>query len=378
MYDLNQEQRMLVDSIERIAEEEFAESAFEWQGEMPWENARTLAREGFLGINFDEEYGGGGMTEFEAMLVVEAVGRVCPDTASYLVNQQFLGPRTIEMFGTEAAKEKYLPPVIEAEDYVVVAISEPEAGSDVQSMNTEVRREDGEYVLSGEKIWVSCAVDSSTAVVWTKFPDGMGTVILDLDDPGVEMAEHFTNMAGEKQSQFYIDDVVIPEENLLTHGDDGFKDQLKALNWERLGSAVFSNSLALCSLEKALDYAQQREQFGQPIGDFQGIEWKLAELVTDLQQSRTYTYQAGRYAVENGRIPDPMKTSIAKYKASMLAEEVASESLQVHGANGYQQGHPLEYLYRFARGRRIAGGTTEIQKNLIARQLKKNGVPTVH
>jgi alkylation response protein AidB-like acyl-CoA dehydrogenase len=174
-----------------------------------------------------------------------------------------------------------------------------------------------------------------------------------------------------------MEDVHIPEENVLTRGPDGFKNQLKALNWERLGSSTFANSMARNALGKALDYAEDREQFGQPIGDFQGIEWKLADMTKQLEASRALTYRAATTAVEQGRIPDRMGTSIAKLFSSEIAESVVSEALQIHGANGYQQGHPLEYLYRLARARRIAAGTDEIQKNQIASVLRDDGLPSL-
>lgn len=372
MLELTDEQEMILSALEDIAEAEFADQAFEWQGEPPWENVQLLAERGFLGMNFDEAYGGGGMTEFEAMLTIEAVGRVCPDTAEFIYNQQMVAPRAIEMFGSEAAKDRYLPPVIDGEDFLAIAISEPESGSDVGSMGTTVS---DDLVLDGEKIWVSNVPHASAMVVWVKFPEGLGSVVVELDWDGIEVQEHYTNMHEGTQSQLRFDAVDVPEENVLTRGKDGFKQQLKALNWERLGSATLTNALAGNALEKALDYAQQREQFGQPIGDFQGIEWKLADMLTDLEAARLLTYRAAINAHESGRIPDRLETSMAKLFSSEHAERIVSEALQVHGANGYQRGHPLEYLYRMVRGRRLAAGTDEIQKNQIAAAMKRDGLP---
>ena len=368
---------MIVDSLSELAETEFADDAFEWDGETPWRNVELLADRGFLGINIDEEYGGGGLSELEAILSIEVVGAVCPDTAQFLYEQQMVGPRAIEMFGTEAVKERYLEPVTAGESAIAIGISEPEAGSDVKSMNTTVREEGDELVMSGEKTWVSRVREAEAAVVWTHFDEGLGTVVLDLDSDGVEIQQHFTNMAGHEQTHFYIEDVVVPEENVLTRGSDGFKQQLKALNWERLGSAALANAFARNALEKALEYSEDRVQFDQPIGEFQGIEWKLADATKRLQASRALTYSAGQSAIDAGRIPDRLETAVAKLYASEMVETVVSESLQVHGANGYQQGHPLEYLHRLARGRRIAAGTDEIQKNQIAAALRRDGVPEV-
>jgi alkylation response protein AidB-like acyl-CoA dehydrogenase len=184
-------------------------------------------------------------------------------------------------------------------------------------------------------------------------------------------------MFNHKQTQFYMEDVHIPQENVITRGPKGFKQQLKALNWERVGNAALCNATALCAFDKALEYAQQREQFGQPIGDFQGIEWKLADLAKQIEVSRAITHQIAQTAHREGTQPGRMETSIAKLYSAEILEEVVSESLQIHGANGFQKGHALEYLYRFARGRRIAAGTDEIQKNTIARALKRDGLPHI-
>jgi len=375
MLSLTDEQRMVLETLQDLAQSEFTDAAFTWQGETPWENVELLADRGFLGINIAEAYGGGGMDELAAMLTIEAVGEVCPDTAQYLYEQQMVAPRAVEMFGSEAVKERYLPEVTAGETCIAIAISEPEAGSDVASMDTEVTETDGGMTLNGEKIWVSSVQDASAAIVWTKFPEGLGTVLLPLDDPGVEVAQHFTNMAGYTQTQFYMEDVAVPEAHVLTRGPDGFKNQLKALNWERLGSATLANAMGRCALSKALDYAEDREQFGQAIGEFQGIQWKFADMMKQLEASRALTYRAATTAVERGRIPTRMETSIAKLYSAEMVEAVVSEALQVHGSNGYQQGHPLEYLYRMQRGRRIAAGTDEVQKNQIADVLRDGGLP---
>lgn len=372
---LSDEQEMLVSSLEDIAEREFADRAFDWDGEPPWPNVELLADRGFLGINIAEAYGGGGMGEYEAMLSIEAVGRVCPDTAEFLYNQQMVAPRAIEMFGTEAAKERYLPPVTAGESAIAIAISEPEAGSDVASMRTTVEERDGDLILDGEKIWVSHVEQSDAAVVWARFPEGLGSVVVEFDWPGVEIEQHYTNMAEQHQTHFRMSDVVVPEENVITRGSEGFKRQLKALNWERIGSATVANAWGRCALDKALDYAQQREQFDQPIGDFQGIEWKLADVAKRLEAARALSYRAAENAEATGRIPDRLDASLAKLYASETVEYVTSECLQVFGANGYQRDHPLEYLYRAARGRRLAAGTDEIQKNQIAAALKRDGIP---
>ena len=218
---LTDEQRMILETLRDLAQSEFTDAAFTWQGETPWKNVELLADRGFLGINIAEAHGSGGMDELAAMLTIEAVGEVCPDTAQYLYGQQMVAPHAVEMFGSEVVKERYLPEVTAGETCIAIAISEPGAGSDVASMDTEVTETDGGMTLNGEKIWVSSVQDASAVIVWTKFPEGLGTVLLPLGDPGVEVAQHFTNMAGYTQTQFYMEDVVVPKNTFSPVGPTG-------------------------------------------------------------------------------------------------------------------------------------------------------------
>ncbi len=376
MMDLNEEQTMLVRTVQQLAEREFTDRAFTWDGDYPWENMRLLGKQGFLGVNLPEEYGGGGMSDVEALLVLEAVGTVCPDTAYALYMLTLVAPRAIEMFGTEKARRRYLPPVCEGESVVAIAISEPHAGSDAGAMNTHVTEEDGGFRLHGEKIWVSVVPEADAAVVWARFPDDqLGTVIMDFDAPGVDIVEEYRNMAGHTQTHFFMEDVPVPPENVLVRGKEALKQQLRALNWERLGSAAFTNTLARCALDHALDYAGEREQFDRPLKAFQGMRWKLADMTKKLEASRSLAYRAAAGAPEHGGTPDRLEASLAKLYAGEMAETVISESLQVFGSAGYQKEHPLEYLYRLQRGRRIAAGTDELMKNNIADVILERGLP---
>ena len=376
MLNLDDEQQMVVRMLSDLAENEFADRAFQWDGEFPWKNIELLADRGFMGINLPEEYGGGGMTEFAAILALETVGRVCPDTANALYGQSMVAPRAVDMFGTEAAKEKYIPPVCAGESALAIAISEPHAGSDAGAMNTRLEEKDGDYYLTGEKIWVSYVEESDAAVVWAWFPDDhLGTVIMDFDAPGVEIGEHYVNMAGHTQTHFFMEEVPIPEENILVHGEAALKEQLKALNWERCGSSAYANAIARCAYDQALDYAKDREQFDQPIGEFQGMRWKFADMATELEASRSLTYRAALNAEAQGRVPDRLETSIAKLYSGEMVEYVVSEALQVFGSTGYQRDHPLEYLYRLQRSRRIAAGTDEVMKDNVADEVFGNGLP---
>lgn len=378
MTDSTESVQLLVNESRRIAEAEFEESAFTWDGEMPWENIELLADKGFVGVNFPEEYGGGGLSEYAAARQIQAIGEICPDTMNLLREMSLIAPRALEMFGSDVVKEHYLPRVTAGETHLAICISEPHAGSDVRAMNTTMEQtSDGEWYISGEKVWVSHVPDCAAGVVWTKFPDeSLGAVVVDFDAEGFEIIENYTNMVNHTQTHFSLDDVNVPAENILVRGREGFKNVLRSLNWERCSVAIGLTSMASNAFQHALEYAKEREAFGQSISEFQGIQWKFADMAKYLEASRLLNNRAIQNANKNNTTPDRLETSIANLFASDVADYVVDESLQIHGAAGYMKGHPLEYLYRHVRGRRIGGGTDEIQKNQIASAVLESGLPT--
>lgn len=376
MGTLTAEQRAFAERAEDVAAE-FADEAYTWRGDVPRSNLQRLAEADLYCPSIDEAYGGQGLSDVTAMLLTEAVSRVCPDTGWFTYLQSMVGPRAIDLFGSESLKEAYLPAVTSGESFVSIAISEPEAGSDAASMTTEITEEGGDLVCNGEKTWVGGVPFGDAAVTWVRFPEGLGSVVVPYDDPGVEIEEVYTNMAGYAQTHFTIDDVVVPEDHVLTRGEAGFKEQLVSLNWERLGSSVLTVGWAEAALERAMAYASEREQFGQEIDEFQGIEWKLAEMYRQVETAASLSYGAAARADESDHAPPRLGTSTAKLHSSRIVEDVVSEAVQIVGARAYQQGHPLEYLYRLARSRRIAAGTDEIQLNTIAGALKESGLPAV-
>lgn len=374
LFDLTQDQQMIVDLAEEIATREFADRAFDWNGATPWPNLDVLAEHGLLGLSLPEAHGGGGMGLLEELLVIEAVTPVCPDTAWTLVLNS-IAPVALAKFGTDAAKQRYLPPVCNGDTTMAIAISEPEAGSDVASMRTRIERDQGEYYLTGEKTWVSAVPDSEAAVVWTKFPDGtIGSVVIEFDAVGIDVITEYENMAGHSQTHFAMEEVHVPEENLLVTDDRDWTVQLKQLNWERVLISMWTIAVARCAIDRALEYAQTREQFGQAIGEFQGLQWKFADMVTQYEAGRSLVYRTVADALDRDAPPDRLMSSVTRLFASERTERIVSEALQVFGANGYQKGHPLEYLYRFVRSRRIGHGTDEIMKNGIAESLFERGL----
>jgi alkylation response protein AidB-like acyl-CoA dehydrogenase len=371
-FRLTDEQQMIKDLAAEIAEEEFADDAFTWETEFPEKNKETLAEQGLLGIALPEEYGGGGYTVVEVLLAQEAVGRVCPDTAHILSRSSMGAPRAIATLGSDYLKEKYLRDVCAGDMIMSVAISEPEAGSDAGAMTTAADVEDGTVTIDGQKLWVSKAEVCGAFLVYAKFPDGnVGAVVVDKDAEGLELGEGYTNMAGHEQHELILDGCEVPEEQILVRGKDSFKELLVEFNVERCHNAMMCVACGLNAFDKALEHAKNREQFDQPIADFQGIEWKFADMAMKLDAARLLIYRAAANAVDAS--PTRLETSIAKVMANEFGDEVVDEALQIHGAMGYMQDSPVEYLYRWVRGWRIAGGTTEIQRNNIAHVLKKYG-----
>lgn len=365
---------MIQRAAERIAAEEFADDAFTWEGEFPHENVETLAEQGLLGIGLPVEYGGGGGSVVEVLLAQEAVGRVCPDTAHVLSRSSMGPPRVIGELGSDYLKERYLPRVCAGDLVMSVAISEAEAGSDAAAMTTSATVEGDTVVLNGRKLWVTKADVAGAFLVYARFDDGeIGAVVVDKDAPGFSLGRGDENMAGHVQHELVLDDCEVPEENVLVYGGgESFKDLLVEFNVERCHNAMMCVACGLNAFDRALDHARTREQFDQPIADFQGIEWKFADVATELEAARLLIYRAAATAAESA--PSRLETSMAKVKGNEAGQFAVDEALQVLGATGYSKSSPLEYLYRWVRGWRIAGGTVEVQRNAIATELKKHGL----
>lgn len=368
-FELTEEQELIRSTATDIAESEFKDAAFTWEGEFPEPNVDVLAENGLLGIALPTEYGGGGYSPFEVVLAQEAVGRVCPDTAHVLSRSSMGPPRVIAELGSDHLKERYLDRVTAGDCIMSVAISEPQAGTDAGAMTTTAERRDGSVVLNGQKSWITKGPYADAFLVYAKFDESIGAVVVDADAEGLTVTDGYENMAGGTQSDLVFDDCVVPEEQILAQGKESFKELLKEFNVERCHNAMMCVACGLNAFDKALDHAQEREQFDQPLAEFQGIEWKLARMAMKLESARLLIYRAA-----SSDSPSRLETSMAKVMANEVGQEVIDEALQIHGAMGYTKDSPIEYLYRLVRGWKIAGGTVEIQQNMIAEDLKKYGL----
>lgn len=372
-FTLTETQRLLTRTAHDLAESDLAADAFTWEDEFPWENLEKLADAGFLGIAIGEEYGGGGMTPVEVLLVQEKIGRVCPDSAHIVSRSSMGAPRAVDELGSDHLRERYLPAVCNGDSIMSIAISEAEAGSDTSAMTTTAEDDGDDLVLNGQKLWVTKSDVADVFLVYVRFPEGIGAVLVEDNDSGFTRGEEYTNMAGETQGKLLFDDCRIPAERTLVRGEDAFITLLKTFNVERCHNAMMCVTVARNAFEKSLEYVQDCEQFDQPVGDFQAVEHKLADMAMYIETARLAVLYAAATVDQDTGLASRAQTSIAKVYANEVGEAVLTDAVQLFGANGYMQGHPVEYMYRLVRGWKIAGGTVEVHRNGIATNLKRTG-----
>lgn len=377
-FTLSDEHRAIRDAVREFGEEEIAPVAREHDEnkEYPTELIEEAARYDLVAPNIPEEYGGPGMDLLSSAIVTEELWRADPGIGSAIGSRGF-GSSMILEFGDEWMKEEWLTRVAGGDSACASAISEPAHGSNVAGMETRAEANGDEYVLNGNKMWITNGTVADVAVVMAKTdPEagkrGITAFLVPTDTEGFS-AEKIDNKLGIRASdlaELLLDDVHVPEENVIGEVDEGFYQLMNFFGSGRVSVASQAVGAAQGALDAALDYAGEREQFGQKIGEFQAIQHKLAEMATTVEAARSLTYRAAGM-VEAGEQRAAMKfASMAKLFASESSVEVADEGIQVHGGAGYVTDHAAERYYRDARITKIYEGTSEIQKNIIADQLR--------
>jgi len=339
----------------------------------PWHIVEGLAREGFMGMTIPAAYGGGGRSLMETIAVVEEIAKVCGTVARIVVDANTVIPKAIVEHGTEPQKREWLPRIVKG-DKPAIAITEPDAGSAATSMTTSAVREGDTIVLNGEKCWITGAGVSRLYLVFARFDGtpgaaGIGGVMVDSDTPGLSVPRVplMMGVRGMPEGDVRFENCRIPAGNVLVPPGDGFKKLMSCYNLARVGASAVALGIAQGALDHALDYAAARKQFGQPIGDFQGIRWMLADMHMKLESARLLVYRAASELM-NG-YPDKVNAALAKVTASEAAIAVTNAALQIHGAKGYSCDLPIERMVRDARMFTLGGGTAEMQRNLIGEQL---------
>ncbi len=375
VYAIPEEHGDLRDTIRRLAQERIAPRAgdIDRSGEYPWDVRELLAEHDILGLPFEEEHGGTGTGTLMLQMAVEEIAKVCASSALILMVQE-LGTLPIRLFGTREQKRHWLPRCASGEWSPAFALSEPEAGSDPRSMRTLAERDGDEWVINGQKNWITNAGIADFYIVFAKTDPAskrISAFIVEADREGVDpgKTEHKLGIKGSPTGQPSFTDVRIPAGNLIGREGKGLSLALAVLERTRLSAAAQAVGIAQGATDYAKQYARERIAFGRPINEMQGIQFKLADMETQTAAARELLYKACAKA-DRGE-PDLGKySSMAKLFASDTAMAVTVEAIQVLGGYGYVNDHPVERMLRDAKITQIYEGTNEIQRVIIARTMK--------
>jgi short/branched chain acyl-CoA dehydrogenase len=377
-FGLTDEQRLLRDTVRDFARQEVAPVAEELDRTkaFPYQLVKKMGGLGLMGIPFPEQYGGGGADTLAYALAVEELTRVDSSVAITMAAHTSLGTMPIYLWGTDEQKDDWLPQLCSGEKLAAFGLTEPEAGSDAGNTHTRAALEDGEWVVNGAKQFITnSGTDISGCVTITAVTgegDGnkeISNIIVPNGTPGFEPGEPYRKMGWNASDTrpLSFDDCRVPEGNLLGRRGDGFKQFLQILDGGRIGVAAMGVGLAQGALDEAISYAKERRAFGQPIGKFQAIQAKIADLSAQIEASRLLVYRAA--VLKDQGDPFTLTAAQAKLITGRLAVRATEEAVQIHGGYGYIEEYPVCRFYRDAKILTIGEGTDEIQQMVIARQL---------
>ena len=376
-FSLSAEQKQIAEMVAEFVDEEIKPRAAEidHEDEFPHELVDEMAELGLMGMPFPEEYGGAGLDYHSYAIGLAEIARGSGGLGTAVAAHISLAGNMLYEFGTESQKEAYLTPLAEGRDVGAFALSEAGAGSDVPAMETVARREGDEYVIDGGKLWISNGSVADTVILFAKTDPDAGNegissfVVRPDEDEGfhVEGTEDKLGDKGCPTAELRFSGMRIPEDRRLGEEGRGFVHALKTLNGGRITIAARGVGIAQAALDEALEYARDREQFDQPIGEFQAIQHKLADMDTKLQAARLLMHRAADLKIRGEEFRK--EAAQAKLYASEVSREVANEGIQIHGGYGYTKDFPAERFYRDAKLNEIYEGTSEVLRNTIARQL---------
>lgn len=370
-FSISEEQRAFVDSVRRACQKEFKSRAIRYlDGTWPAENMKQLADLGVLGMSVPQEYGGSGLGILDTVLVLEEIGKVCYVTAMAALGEVGVQTRVIATYAPEPIKRRILPRVATGEAILAICMTEPNAGTDVPSYTTNTDVKGDRVMVNGVKTLISRADIAEMFVVFTrvnKVPGarGIGCVLVPGGAKGMTVKSSYHTLGGEYLSEVVFDNVELPLENLVLK-EDGMKKLLSAFNTQRCLNPAICLGLAEGALEEAVRYMRDRSAFGQKIGDFQGMRWKVADMYVEIEAARGLLYRA---AVSGDRFPDPTLAAMAKIYCNEMSIRVTSEAIQVHGGYGFTDEFPVSRYFRGARYGSLGGGTTETLRNLVGKKL---------
>jgi alkylation response protein AidB-like acyl-CoA dehydrogenase len=367
-FQLTPEQETFRDAVRGFAERHLLQGALARAHDPghPWDVAKLMAEQGLLGITIAEKDGGLGGTLMDAVIAIETVAQVCPRSADVVQAGNFGAIRVLAEYGTEDQKKRYLERLLSGEGVICVGMTEPDAGSAVTDLKTTATPDGDGFRVNGSKIFTTHASYADVMVTYVRYGpgvDGIGSVLIPLKDEGVKQGKPSLFLNGEEWVTTWFDNVYVPPENVLLK-EGGFKKQIAGFNVERIGNTARSLALGRYCYETARQWALTRKQFGRPLAEFQGLQWKFADMKVKLDAGQLLLYRAAINA-DRG-MPSAEDTAIAKVFCNQAGFEIASEAMQVMGGMGYTQDTLVEWCFRKCRGWMIAGGSIEVLKNRIA------------
>lgn len=375
-FTISENQRMVRDLARDFAEKEIKPYVMKYDEsqEFPKEVFQKLGEVGFLGAVFPEEYGGSGMSTLDFAFMMEEISKVDPSVGLGLAAHNGLCTSHIFLFGNNEQKKKYLPDLCSGKKLGGWGLTEPGSGSDAGGMQSVAERNGDHYIINGSKTFCTHGSVGETYVIMAKTDKSKGkesitSFILEKGMSGFSVGkkENKLGMRASDTATLIFENVKVPVENRLGEEGDGFKQALKVLDGGRIGIAALSVGIAQGALEHSLKYANERKQFGKTLAEMQAIQFKIADMHTEIEAARLLTFEAA-YRKDNG-LDYTLAAAKAKYYASEAATRAANEAVQIHGGYGFIKEYPVEKLYRDVKLMTIGEGTSEVQKMVIARQL---------
>ena len=372
-FNLTNEQEMIRAVVRDFAEREVEPIAGEidQSGRFPTETVEKMVKAGFMGVPFPEKYGGAGADELAYAMTVEELSKKCGTTGVIVSAHTSLGAWPIFRYGTEEQKEKYLVPLAKGEKLGAFGLTEPGAGTDAAGQQTTAILDGDEYIITGSKIFITNGGQADTYIIFAMTDKSAGTrgisaFIIEADTPGFTIGkiEDKLGIRASATTELVFQNCRIPKENLLGREGQGFAIAMSTLDGGRIGIAAQALGIAAGALEESIQYVQEREQFGRPIGKFQGLQWMIAEMATDVEAARLLVYKAAHYKREGK--PYSKEAAMAKLFASEVAMDVTTKAVQLFGGYGYTSDYPVERMMRDAKITEIYEGTSEVQKMVIA------------
>ncbi|UMU15007.1 acyl-CoA dehydrogenase family protein [Bacillus velezensis] len=378
-FQLTKEQQMVREMVRDFAKNEIAPKAHEvdQSAVFPIDTFKKIGELGLLGIPFPEEYGGAGGDTISYAAAVEEIGKACGSTGLSYAAAVSLGASPLYYFGTEQQKQEHLVPLASGKALGSFGLTEPNAGSDAGGTQTKAEKKGDDYVINGEKCWITNANYARTVIVTAvtgKNSAGkpiISALIVPTDTPGFTITNPYDKMGvrGSDTAELVLEDVRVPADNLLGDPEKGFKQFLYTLDGGRISIAALAVGIAQGALEASLSYAKERKQFGSPISSFQAIQFKLADMAMEIDLARQMVLKAAWLKDQN--LPFTKEAAFAKLYASEMAVRTCLQAIQIHGGFGYMKECGVERMLRDAKLMEIGEGTSEIQRMVIARQLLK-------